>query len=44
MKRYGMAVIGLGVVGRRMLEHAATHPGVRVASAWDAAAPASRTR
>lgn len=35
MKRHGMAVIGLGVVGRRMLEQAAQSPGIRVASAWD---------
>jgi predicted dehydrogenase len=35
MKRYGMAVIGLGVVGRRMLEQAAAVPGIQVASAWD---------
>lgn len=40
MKRYGMAVIGLGVVGRRMLEQAATSPGLRVVSAWDPAATA----
>ncbi len=39
MKRYGMAVIGLGVVGRRMLEQAAASEGIRVVSAWDAAAP-----
>jgi predicted dehydrogenase len=36
MQRYGMAVIGLGVVGRRMLEQAAAHPGIRIVSAWDA--------
>jgi predicted dehydrogenase len=35
MKRFGMAVIGLGVVGRRMLEQAAHSPGIRVSSAWD---------
>lgn len=40
MERYGMAVIGLGVVGRRMLEQAAAHPGIRVVSAWDASAQA----
>ncbi|MCZ8106071.1 MAG: Gfo/Idh/MocA family oxidoreductase, partial [Burkholderiales bacterium] len=39
MKRYGMAVIGLGVVGRRMLEQAAASAGIQVVSAWDAAAP-----
>jgi predicted dehydrogenase len=39
MKRYGMAVIGLGVVGRRMLEQAAASAGFQVVSAWDAAAP-----
>jgi len=38
MKRYGMAVIGLGVVGRRMLEQVQASPGIRVVSAWDAAA------
>lgn len=42
MKRYGMAVIGLGVVGRRMLEQAAASPGIRVVSAWDPS-PAART-
>ena len=35
-----MAVIGLGVVGRRMLEQAASSAGIQVVSAWDAAAPA----
>jgi len=35
MKRFGMAVIGLGVVGRRMLEQAARHPAIEVVSAWD---------
>jgi predicted dehydrogenase len=40
MKRYGMAVIGLGVVGRRMLEQTALHPSVDVVSAWDASASA----
>ena len=40
MERYGMAVIGLGVVGRRMLEQASASAGVRVACAWDAAATA----
>jgi predicted dehydrogenase len=39
MKRYGMAVIGLGVVGRRMLEQAAASAGIQVVSAWDAEAP-----
>ncbi|MFZ4758915.1 MAG: Gfo/Idh/MocA family protein [Burkholderiaceae bacterium] len=34
-KRFGMAVIGLGVVGRRMLEQVAMHDGVQVVSAWD---------
>jgi predicted dehydrogenase len=40
MKRFGMAVIGLGVVGRRMLEQVAAVPGLQVVSAWDEAAPA----
>jgi predicted dehydrogenase len=40
MKRYGMAVIGLGVVGRRMLEQAAASEGIRVVSAWDASGAA----
>ena len=31
----GLAVIGLGVIGRRMLEQAATVPGLRVCGAWD---------
>jgi predicted dehydrogenase len=35
MKRFGMAVIGLGVVGRRMIGQAAHHPGMGVVSAWD---------
>lgn len=38
MKRYGMAVIGLGVVGRRMLEQTALHDAIDVVSAWDASA------
>jgi len=42
MKRFGMAVIGLGVVGGRMLEQAALSPGIQVVSAWDAS-PAART-
>ncbi|UCE31717.1 MAG: Gfo/Idh/MocA family oxidoreductase [Burkholderiales bacterium] len=32
---HGIAVIGLGVVGRRMIEQAAQHAGIRVAAAWD---------
>jgi predicted dehydrogenase len=32
----GMAVIGLGVVGRRMIEQVALHRGWRIASAYDA--------
>jgi predicted dehydrogenase len=40
MKRFGMAVIGLGVVGRRMLEQAARHPAIEVVSAWDVSAAA----
>jgi predicted dehydrogenase len=36
MKRYGMAVIGLGVVGRRMLEQAGSAGFVQVVAAWDA--------
>lgn len=31
----GLAVIGLGVIGRRMLEQAALVPGLRVRAAWD---------
>lgn len=31
----GLAVIGLGVIGRRMLEQAASVPGLRVRAAWD---------
>jgi predicted dehydrogenase len=38
MKSFGMAVIGLGVVGRRMLEQAQISRGVRVVSAWDLSA------
>ena len=34
-RRYGMAVIGLGVVGRRMLEQTAQHSSLDVVSAWD---------
>jgi predicted dehydrogenase len=41
MKEYGMAVIGLGVVGRRMIEQAARHGGFRVVAALDAS-PAAR--
>jgi predicted dehydrogenase len=40
MKRYGMAVIGLGVVGRRMLEQAAASRGIQIVSAWDLSAAA----
>ena len=40
MKRYGMAVIGLGVVGRRMLEQAAASHGIQIVSAWDLSASA----
>jgi predicted dehydrogenase len=40
MKRYGMAVIGLGVVGRRMLEQAGKGGGVQVVAAWDASSQA----
>lgn len=36
MKQYGMAVIGLGVVGRRMLEQVARHGAFRVVAAYDA--------
>jgi predicted dehydrogenase len=42
MKEYGMAVIGLGAVGRRMLGQVAAHPGFRVVAAFDAS-PAVRT-
>lgn len=35
MKRFGMAVIGLGVVGRRMLEQVQSSRGLQVVSAWD---------
>jgi len=31
----GMAVIGLGVIGRRMLEQAALQPQLRIVGAWD---------
>ena len=31
----GLAVIGLGVIGRRMLEQAALSPALRVVGAWD---------
>ena len=34
--RHGMAIIGLGVIGRRMIEQATRHRALRVASAWDA--------
>jgi predicted dehydrogenase len=40
MKRYGMAVIGLGVVGRRMVEQAAASRGIDVVAAWDSLAAA----
>jgi len=42
MKRYGMAVIGLGVVGRRMLEQAADSPHLAVVAAWDASPQARK--
>lgn len=38
---YGMAVVGLGVIGRRMIEQVARHGAFRIASAWDAS-PAAR--
>jgi predicted dehydrogenase len=41
MKQYGMAVIGLGVVGRRMIEQTARHGGFTVVAAFDSA-PAAR--
>lgn len=41
MKEYGMAVIGLGVVGRRMIEQVARHGGFRVVAALDNS-PAAR--
>jgi predicted dehydrogenase len=40
MKQYGMAVIGLGVVGRRMLEQAGRHRGFRVVAAFDSVSAA----
>ena len=43
MKSFGMAVIGLGVVGRRMLEQAQISRGVRVVSAWDLSAAVRQT-
>jgi predicted dehydrogenase len=39
----GIGVIGLGVIGRRMLEQAALRPDLRVAGAWDID-PAARAR
>jgi 1,5-anhydro-D-fructose reductase (1,5-anhydro-D-mannitol-forming) len=42
MKRYGMAVIGLGVVGRRMLEQAADSAHLGVVAAWDASPQARK--
>jgi len=35
-----IGVIGLGIMGRRMLVSLATHPGFRVAGAWDPSAEA----
>ena len=40
MKPFGMAVIGLGVIGRRMLEHAPAIPGLQVVAAYDNSAQA----
>ena len=31
----GVAVIGLGVIGRRMLEQAAQQPDLKIVGAWD---------
>jgi predicted dehydrogenase len=42
MKRFGMAVIGLGVVGRRMLEQTADSPHLGVVAAWDASSQARK--
>jgi predicted dehydrogenase len=35
MKPHRFAIIGLGIMGRRMLDHVRHHPGFELASAWD---------
>jgi predicted dehydrogenase len=35
MEQYGMAVIGLGVVGRRMLEQVSSHHAFKITAAYD---------
>lgn len=37
---YRIAIIGLGIIGRRMIEQSRLHGGLTVVSAWDAAASA----
>lgn len=37
MMKYGMALIGLGIMGRRMLTSVLAHEGFEVRSAWDPA-------
>jgi predicted dehydrogenase len=41
MKQFGMAIIGLGVVGRRMCEQVARHGGFRIVAAHDASPAAA---
>lgn len=40
---YQVAVIGLGIIGRRMIEQSRIHGGLQVASAWDNSADARRS-
>ena len=35
MKQYNAAIIGLGIMGRRMIANFAQHPAFKVSSAWD---------
>ena len=35
MRQYNAAIIGLGIMGRRMIANFAKHPSFRIASVWD---------
>ena len=35
MKQYNVAIIGLGIMGRRMISNFAKHPSFNIASVWD---------
>ena len=35
MKQYNAGIIGLGIMGRRMIANFAKHPAFKVSSVWD---------